>query len=140
MSDGLTGGVNTVTVPVNIIKEATLDYTGPLHVDGTISGRVTAPFANATYGVLKTNGFELYESGFGSLEIDSAGHFTYTVEPAYAGTLEDGSPTFSLVDDSFAVFAISDTNQWAAVYVPIGGAAPPTLPTTVSVLSSPTTV
>ncbi|MBJ7340231.1 Ig-like domain-containing protein [Mycolicibacterium sp.] len=136
------GGVTTQTVPLIIAKKATVSGTGSLPFTGTgsFSGHVSVPFSNvagysvdreAAAGITSIRRLiddpEFFKQpSFGTVTIDANGNFTYTRSATWDFL------DFADVDDSFFIVAYTEDNEWAAVYVPVGGRATLNPPTTVS--------
>jgi hypothetical protein len=128
------GGVTTASVPVVIVKSATVTATNGLPYVGTgsFSGRVEAPFDDVEGYVLAPSAL-LSESidslatgcsstnltAYGSVMVDDDGSFTYTRDPGWA-VVPVGE-----IDDSFAIIAYTAHNQWAVAVVAVGGATMP---------------
>jgi hypothetical protein len=128
------GGITTASVPVVIVKSATVTSTSGLPYAGTgsFSGRVEAPFSDVEGYVLApaallSESIESLVTGcsstnltaYGSVTVDDDGSFTYTRDPAWA-VVPVGE-----IDDSFAIIAYTACNHWAVAVVPVGGAAMP---------------
>jgi hypothetical protein len=128
------GGITTVSVPVVIVKSASVTATSGLPYAGTgsFSGRVEAPFDDVEGYVLApaallSEGIDSLSTGssstnltaYGSVTIDDDGSFTYTRDPGWT-VVPVGE-----IDDSFAIIAYTAGNQWAVALVPVGGATVP---------------
>jgi hypothetical protein len=128
------GDVATASVPVVIVKSATVTATSGLPYAGTgsFSGRVEAPFDDVEGYVLApaallSESIDSLATGcastnltaYGSVTVDDDGSFTYTRDPGWA-VVPVGE-----IDDSFAIIAYTARNQWAVAVVPVGGATMP---------------
>ena len=128
------GGISTASVPVVIVKSATVTATSGLPYAGTgsFSGRVEAPFDDVVGYVLApaallSESIDSLATGcsrtnltaYGSVTVDDDGSFTYTRDPGWA-VVPVGE-----IDDSFAIIAYTAGNQWAVAVVPVGGATVP---------------
>jgi hypothetical protein len=128
------GDITTASVPVVIVKSATVTATSGLPYTGTgsFSGRVEAPFDDVEGYVLApaallsesidslaTDCASTNLTAYGSVTVDDDGSFTYTRDPGWA-VVPVGE-----IDDSFAIIAYTAHNQWAVAVVPVGGATMP---------------
>lgn len=138
-------GGTTATVPVVIAKRATIIGPQPLPYLGveSFSGRISAPIGHVegyamVPSVFVAEGIDGLAQGdsaccrtaYGSVVVDADGSFTYTRDPRWELLpMED-------LDDSFALVAHGADRQWAAVVVPVGGAALVRYPSIVDVLAT----
>lgn len=138
------GGM-AATVPVVIAKRATVIGPQPLPYLGvdSFSGRISAPIGHVqgyamVPSVFVAEGIDELAQGvsassptaYGSVIVQADGYFTYTRDPRWEMLpMED-------LDDSFALVAHGADHQWAAVVVPVGGAALVRYPSIVDVLAT----
>ncbi|MHA3022894.1 hypothetical protein ACXPWS_21875 [Mycobacterium sp. BMJ-28] len=137
------GGVTVAAVPVVIPKLATTIPAGPHLGDDSFTGQITAPLHDiAGYLVVPTSLLaqsiaSLADSQWcaadlecGAVTVDEHGVFVYTRHA------QDGEVPADATDDSFAVIAYTERNEWAAAMVPVGASALTSYPSIVDILTS----